>query len=247
MKYLLFLAMSISIVGCDNTINENSSTSESEEEIIESSTYIEEEIEGEVVNLDVMNEEIFRFSTINDICNQSGSNTYKMSVPYDDTYLIRSNNISKIEVFNFQKILLSETTSNSMRIDLNKGQTIYVRISSTINNTFNMEVIPLENMVELPYQINSSIDTSKLSTTGDNNVDPLKPYNVSYTKRDDGKGLYVNCNNPEGLSKEELNTSLIKQDVTGKDVFFTFEHNNIPNTLYYYGYRVTNTDNKDIA
>ena len=81
MKYLLFLAMSISIVGCDNTINENSSTSESEEEIIESSTYIEEEIEGEVVNLDVMNEEIFRFSTINDICNQSGSNTYKMSVP----------------------------------------------------------------------------------------------------------------------------------------------------------------------
>ena len=236
----------MSIVSCDTSNDADNISSESEVVSEESSGYIEEEIEGEVVELDVMNEEIFRLSSINDITTSSGTNTYKMVAPYNDTYLIRSDDTTKIEVFNFQKILLLETTSKSMRIDLNKGQTVYVRVSSTSNETFNLEVVPLENMVELPYDINSSIDISKLSTSGDNSVNPLKPYDVKYTKRDDGKGLYVNCNNPEALSKEELNTSLIKQDVTGKDVFFTFEHNNIPNTLYYYGYRVTNTDDNDI-
>jgi hypothetical protein len=74
----------------------------------------------------------------------------------------------------------------------------------------------------------------------------LKASVISYTKRNDGKGLYVNCNNPEKITEKEFNTVLTSQDVTDKEVFFTFEHNNANTRYYYYGYRVTNTDDHDI-
>ena len=262
-KNLLLLFLSTSLISCQNdevnSSSQESTLSESEvisEESIldiesddssneQSSGYIEEEIQGEVVELNVMNDEAFRLTSINDITNQDGTNAYKMIAPYDDNYAFKCAKASKIEVFNYQRILLKEGKT-SLKVELHKGQTVYVRITYEANETFDLNMIPLINMVELPYEINSSIDIDSLDVIGDNSVNPLKPYDISYTKRDDGKGLYINCNNPEALSTQELNTSLIKQDVTDKEVFFTFEHNNIPNTLYYYGYRVTNTDDHDI-
>ena len=233
------MSLLVSLVGCDNSNNSNP-ISETE------SVFVEEELSGEIVELDVINQEdIFRFSSITDVFNASGSNTYKMTVPYDDRYQIYCDKASKVEIFNYQKILLDETTS-SMTINLRKGQTVFVRVTSDSSDDFDLKVIPILNMAELPYEVNSSIDMKSLLTSGDNSKNPLQACDLSYTKRDDGKGLYVNCNNPEKLTTAELNTSLVKQDVTDKEVFFTFEHNNIDGVSFYYGYRVTNTDDHDI-
>ena len=72
---------------------------------------------------------------------------------------------------------------------------------------------------------------STLSTQSDSTNDPLKPFEVKYTKRNDGRGLYVNSNNPEKITTNEFDTCLTRQEVTDKDVFFTFEHNNANNSF----------------
>ena len=233
------MPLAMTLLGCENT--NNSTTIESESE----SVFVEEELSGEVVELDVLNTETLRFSSVADVYQENGTNTYKMEVPYDDNYQIYCDQASTVELFNYQRILLKETKS-SMVVNLKKGQIVYIRVNSNLSSKFELNVIPIYNMAEMPYQVNSKINTKTLSTTGNNNVDPLQACKLEYTKRDDGKGLYVNCNNPEKLSKAELNTSLIKQDVTDKEVFFTFEHNNIDDVSFYYGYRVTNTDDHDI-
>ena len=97
-KNLLLLFLSTSLISCQNdevnSSSQESTLSESEvisEESIldiesddssneQSSGYIEEEIQGEVVELNVMNDKAFRLTSINDITNQDGTNAYKMIV-----------------------------------------------------------------------------------------------------------------------------------------------------------------------
>ena len=200
--------------------------------------------------LTVKNAEEFRLSSIYDNTDSKGLATYYMYAPYTDTYTLSCSKATNIEVYNSSKVSISKGTS-SVTVNLSKDERVYVKINSNANSFFNLEVKLQTNNVELPYEVNSSVDMSKLSTHSSSTSSPMKAAELKYTKRSDERGLYVNSNNPENLTNYQktygsiLNTVLMRQDVTEKDVFFTFEHNNLA-TNYYYGYRVTNTGNQDI-
>ena len=235
-KLLFFLIITSFLTSC-NTVPSDSN--------IPSEEVSSEEISGEQVELNVINEDTFRLSSINDFVTSDGTITYKMVAPYDDTYEISCYDATLIEVFDKNKVLIYEHDCEGL-LTFKKGQEIYIRITAPTDVMFNLDVLARENKVVLPYEINSSIDMSTLSTQSDSTNDPLKSFEVKYTKRNDGRGLYVNSNNPEKITTNEFDTCLTRQEVTDKDVFFTFEHNNANNSFYYYGYRVTNTDSKDV-
>ena len=240
-KLLFFLLITSFLTSC-NSIPSDSNASNEE---VSSEKVSSEEISGEQVELNVINEDSFRLSSITDFVTSDGTITYKMVAPYDDTYEITCYDASLIEVFNENRVLIYEHDCEAL-LTFKKDQIIYVRITAPKDVMFKFDVLARENKVVLPYEINSSIDISSLSTQSESTSDPLKPFEVKYTKRDDGRGLYVNSNNPEKITTNEFDTCLTRQEVTDKDVFFTFEHNNANNSFYYYGYRVTNTDTKDV-
>ena len=250
-KIIFLLLLTSFLAGCNNTSSsvseENSSNLpfESVSSDILSEEISSEESIGEVVELNVRNSVPFRLSSIKDLVEDDGTATYHMISPYNDTYEIRCNDASKIEIYNKHRVLIKETI-NKTTISLSKDEEVYVKISAPLNVMFSFVVEAEQHYVELPYEINSSIDMTSLPTYSDSTSNPTKPYEVKYTKRDDGRGLYVNSNNPEKITTNEFDTCLTRQEVTDKDVFFTFEHNNANNSFYYYGYRVTNTDDKDI-
>ena len=200
--------------------------------------------------LTVKNSEVFRLSSIYDNTDSKGLATYFMYAPYTDKYTITCKNATNIEVYNSSKVSISKGTT-SVTVNLSKDENVYVKVTSKANSFFNLEVSLETNNVELPYEVNSSVDMSKLSTSSSSSSSPMKAAELKYTKRSDDRGLYVNSNNPENLTNYQktygsiLNTVLMRQDVTEKDVFFTFEHNNLA-TNYYYGYRVTNTGSQDV-
>lgn len=200
--------------------------------------------------LTVKNSETFRLSSIYDDAPSTGIATYKMYAPYDDTYTISCNTATNIQVYNSSKSLISSGTE-STTINLKKDDIIYVSIKTNPDKFFKLVVTLKNNLIELPYQINSQVDISKYSTKTNNNYSSVKAATLNYKKRSDDRGLYVNSNNPENLTQYQLqygsilNTVLMRQDVTEKDVFFTFEHNNLSQN-YYYGYRVTNTGQQDV-
>ena len=201
-------------------------------------------------SLVVKNSEPFRLSSIYDNTSTSGVATYLVYAPYADKYTLKCSAANEIEVFNSSKNSISKG-STSTSVNLSKDQQVYVKISASANTFFNLEVSLQDHNVELPYEINSSVDMSKLKTTSSSTSSPMKAAELKYTKRSDDRGLYVNSNNPENLTNYQntygsiLNKVLMRQDVTEKDVFFTFEHNNL-SANYYYGYRVTNTGSQDV-
>ena len=201
-------------------------------------------------NLTVKNGEIFRLSSIYDNTLEDGTATYKVYAPYDDTYTLSCGAAKAIEIYDENKKMIT-SGEKKVTVNLIKDQQVYINLVSTANKFFTLQVELTKNAVELPYEINSSVDMSKLKTTSTSSADPLTSAKLNYTKRSDERGLYVNSNNPENLSNYQntygsiMNTVLMRQDVTEKDVFFTFEHNNLP-TNYYYGYRVTNTGESDV-
>ena len=86
----------------------------------------------------------------------------------------------------------------------------------------------------------SEFDTSSIAT------DPLKYSEIQYKKRE-GNYLYINSNNPEIISDDNINKAFIRLDISNKEVFFTFEHNtySIKKTLYS-GFQVRNTGNSNL-
>ncbi|MDY2888195.1 MAG: hypothetical protein SOU19_01350 [Candidatus Caccosoma sp.] len=197
--------------------------------------------------LNSINQQSFRISAINDeFYNNEKEIAYKMYAPYDDTYYFESLEISEIHIYNSKKELLV-SGKNSAKVSLRKNEEIIVKVKLYETNILNLEAYSLNHLVELPYSINNNIDMEVKRTEAKEEIsyDPLKASDTFYTKRSDDRGLYVNCNNPEKITLPYLNKCLTAQEVTNKEVFFTFEHNNT-NTNYYYGYRVTNVSDEDI-
>lgn len=233
------------LFSCDSVVTDSSSnTSDSSNNVSSSTESSSSSFFEQEVDLDVLNEEAFRLSSISDIATANGTTIYKLFVPYDDTYTISCSSSTGLSLYDFSGEIL-ESGTKSIEANLVKNNTVYLQIDSPANKNFLVDVTAHNHIVELPYEVNSGIDLNSISTSSTSD-DPFDAYKISYTKRDDGKGLYVNCNNPEKISELEMNTALTKQVVTGKDVFFTFEHNHYEYIRYYYGYRVTNTDTKDI-
>lgn len=197
--------------------------------------------------IDSINSESFRLSSISDeFYNNEKEVSYKMYAPYDDTYIFLSYDINEIYIYNSKKELLA-SGDTTVKINLKRNDEVYVQVKLYETNVLNLEVHLLNNNVELPYSVNADVDiNSKRNEAKESvNYNPLKASDTFYSKRIDDKGLYVNCNNPEKITTSYLNKCLTAQEVTNKDVFFTFEHNNA-STNYYYGYRVTNVSDEDI-
>ena len=200
--------------------------------------------------LNVKNSEVFRLSSLYDDIPSNGIATYKMYAPYDDNYKISCNTATNIQIYNSSKSLIANG-EESVEINLKKDDIVYVSIKAEAEKFFKLVVTLKDHSVELPYEINSKVNISDYSTKTNNNYTGVKAATLNYTKRSDERGLYVNSNNPENLTEYQnkygsiLNTVLMRQDVTERDVFFTFEHNNLAQN-YYYGYRVTNTGEQDV-
>lgn len=191
------------------------------------------------------NNEVFRFSSLYDDFNEDGLSLYKVVVPYDDNYQLSSVDTKNIEIYDSEQKLIT-SGAHSFSVELKKDQVIFLAVYGEEGAFFTLNVKLETNAVELPYQVLEQNDLSSYDVNGDPDVDPLESQDLSVTKRYDNRALYVNCNNPEALNTEFLNKVLTKQDVSDKDVFFTFEHNNKTDRPFYYGYRVTNTGETDI-
>ncbi len=195
------------------------------------------------------NREAFRFSSIYDVAPSTGKLYYKTFVPYDDTYTMKCSKASKLSILDADgKEIASGTTS--LNAQLKKGEIVYVYIESPVGQYFDLIVEALVHKVELPFDIQSTVDPASFKTTSAPSENPMKPAELKYVKRLNDRALYTYSNSPENMNARNVNTCLTVADVTEKDVFFTFEHNNTllsaNNRTGYYGYRVINTGNEDL-
>ncbi len=195
------------------------------------------------------NREAFRLSSIHDTAESSGKTYYKTFVPYDDSYKVDCSTASKLSILDADgKELASGATS--LNVQLNKGDIVYVYIESSASQNFDLTVAAQTHSIELPFEIQTTVDPASFKTTSDSSEDPMKPAELKYVKRLNDRALYTYSNSPEHMSVRNINTCLTVADVTEKDVFFTFEHNvehlSAQNRKGYYGYRVTNTGDEDL-
>ena len=186
----------------------------------------------------------FRLSSIVDGVTTNQPTGYKMKVPYSDTYQIKFiNNVKNIKIYDYIGNLICESEKDFTTKKLDKGETIYMVIEPIKQNDIvETEVMATNNQSVLPYESIFETDPKTLAVTGDDDISPLKPAEISYKKREGG--TYINSNNPEKLSTNDLNKALCRNQLEG-DVFFTFEHNNM-STPFYYGYQVRNTTNRNL-
>lgn len=210
-------------------------------------TYINELITVEVQDeaIEVKNKEAIRLSSIFDDIGESGTSIYKMIAPYTDQYEISSPDTTSIKLYNAEHIVIDEA-KNGIIVNLNKDELVYLSLSGEVNKFVNVNVKLKEHFSLNPYDVLEQEGVDTIDVYGDPNVDPLQAQDLKVTKRSDSRGLYINSNNPEALDTICLNKVLSKADVSDKDVFFTFEHNNKTSQQFYYAYRVTNTGNEDM-
>lgn len=197
---------------------------------------------GETMNY--RNKEPFRLSSIFDSYDENGQSAYLMEVPYSDSYEIVCPGAAELKVTDINGAEIKKDSASLYTF--HKGEKVAVSMKGGSFEPFNLSVKAKNHLVELPYEVLKGTSISSYDVQGDKSVDPLTSSQIKVAKRDDGKGLYINCNNPEALYEDCLNTVLTGQDVSGKEVFFTYEHNNKITRTYYYGYRVTNTGDTDI-
>ena len=186
-----------------------------------------------------------RFSSIKDFfSSKSDYLSYEMEAPYTDTYKVSFKKLKSVVIYNEKgiQILLA---NKDFEIDLTQGQNIRVVLYKGSSDIAELKVMALNHKAVLPYDPYNPINTRKLRTHGDDSVDPLTPVKLDVRKRDDGKGLYINCNNPEKLTDNDIGKALSRVNISNKKVFFTFEHNNLDKP-FYYGYQVKNTGKEDL-
>ncbi len=192
---------------------------------------------------DYVNLPEFRLSSVLDVVETETRLGYKMKVPYSDTYHITfTENVKKYTIYDYIGNLICESTETFTTPQLEKDEIVYVVIEGNeTNHVIQTELYATNHVSVLPYESVFETDPTKLDVYGDSSVNPLKPAKINYKKREGG--TYINSNNPEKLSTDDLNKALCRNELEG-DVFFTFEHNNM-STPFYYGYQVrNNTNNK---
>lgn len=193
----------------------------------------------------MLNKLDLRFSSIKDFFSSKDNKlNYVMKVPYTDTFRVTFTKLAKVVILDENDKVLIES-DKSFEIDLTKNQIVKVVLHKGTSSICEIKVMALHNRAVLPYEPYNQINTRTLRTKGNDSVDPLKPAEIKCVKRDDGNGLYINCNNPEKLTKNDIGKALSRVNISNKKVFFTFEHNNLDEP-FYYGYQVKNTGNEDI-
>ncbi len=178
---------------------------------------------------------------------QAGSSGYKMKVPFTDTYTVdfKPEQVARYELFDAAGALLKDATS-SFEIALEEGQRVYARVTPK-GKIVRVTVTAKENESLQPFELAEAPAASSFETVSKTpSVDPLQPAEIKYIKRPDT--LYVYCNAPETLADfpDAINHCITRQDVSGREVFFTFEHQSGGiDPGVWYGYRVTNTGTED--
>ena len=193
---------------------------------------------------------LIRFSSFETKSDNGLTYKLKMEVPADDTYLIKLNeNVCLYQLFDEKGLeILSLETNETKKIHLLKSSIIYVVITAKQENvSIKVSIKLTENESVLPYDPINVEDKAKyesLMDSKENGKNVLKSAKINYVKRPGG--LYINCNNPEKLTEIDLEKALSRVDISNKEVFFTFEHNNYADGAFYYGYQVLNTGKEDI-
>ena len=178
-----------------------------------------------------------RFSSIKDFfSNKSDYLSYEMEAPYTDTYKVSFKKLKSVVIYNEKgiQILLA---NKDFEIDLTQGQIIKVVLYKGSSDIAELKVMALNHKAVLPYDPYNPVNTRKLRTHGDNSVDPLTPVKLNVKKRDDGNGLYINCNNPEKLTENDIGKALSRVNITSFVEIYLF----ISLTAFWY------SPSKDIA
>ena len=178
----------------------------------------------------------------------------KQFAPYDDEYVFTTDNNTTLEIYSIsgREIAIIEPSSTHS-INLLKDEVVLTVIKpkrATRTMSYSMHMV--KNYSLYPYDPQEMVDAQSLLRADKSNANLYTPTsNVAYTKREGG--LYINCNNPEQITKQCLNNALSRTDVSNQSVFFTFEHNNSASTAssringsFYYGYQVINRGTEDV-
>lgn len=188
---------------------------------------------------------MLRFSSFNTGSQVDEEFYLKLKAPYTDSYKVKTDSKTTYKIYNENNELILDLAENSKEtITLNKDQVVYGVIKCVSGSEVNVYVEAVENESVLPYDPINLVDGQALLDDKKTRMDPLKPAEINYVKREGG--LYINCNNPERLDNHSLNKALTRTDISNKEVFFTFEHNNEVMGSFYYGYQVINRGTEDI-
>jgi len=164
----------------------------------------------------------------------------KMRVPATDEYSVsfKGSDLEKVTLFSEEgeELVSSETP---FEISLKAGELVFAELVP-VNNQVKLEIAGKDALARLPFALPTAPAAATVSGGGD-----VAPANLTYTKR--AGGLYVYSNTPEEIPKEAVNSVLTRQDVSNREVFFTFEHGSSSvKSGFYYGYRVKNTGTEDL-
>ena len=180
----------------------------------------------------------------------SGSETnnvhyLKQIAPYDDSYNFKTNEYTSCEVYDKEGKIIAEIPAKTKKsIELSKNEVVYVVATTKPGQTLEYNVALEEHNALLPYDPINLVDGAEMLETDKSGYDPLVSAALNFVKREGG--MYINCNNPEKLKDSSLNKALTRNDVSNKEVFFTFEHNNAITGSFHYGYQVINKGNEDV-
>ena len=217
----------------------------------DSSTQKTEETGGGEVTKETIDVSLFedlrgvRFSSYESGTEVSTIHNLKQIAPYDDTYKVSTNANTKCGIYDTDgNNLLTLNVSEKGSLDLKKDQVVYVVAEGVAEKTLGYEVELVEHKSLLPYDPINLVNAEELLAVNKSDINPLERATVNYVKREGG--MYINCNNPEKLTDACLNKALTRNDVSNKEVFFTFEHNNCVTGSFYYGYQVINKGTEDI-
>ena len=164
----------------------------------------------------------------------------KMKVPLDDEYCFKFRENFIIDFYSTNGIIMNIKQSGSC-LSLKKDLVIYIHIK-IINYKNENIYFSTKYKNYLPYQPIEDNSDYEISSDKDN---PLKAFEIKYKKREE-EALYIYCNNPERLNKNNLNKALIRNTITDKEVFFTMEQNSEYVGKAYMGYRWKKIGDNDL-
>lgn len=179
---------------------------------------------------------------------------FKQYAPYDDSYTFKTNSNTTIELYSVtgKEIAVIEPNSRKTLNFIQNEIILTVVKASSSSKAISYDVTLKENKSLFPYDPQEMVNAEELlaNSKKDSNLSSSSA-TINYKKREGG--LYINCNNPEQITRQSLHTGLTRNDVSNKSVFFTFEHNNQASTSssrvngsFYYGYQVINNGVDDV-
>lgn len=232
-KTLMMSFCMLSLMSCEFVTNQNS--------ISTGGNNMSETVELSLFN----NSKQIRFSSYSSGSESSTTHYLKQIAPYDDTYKIKTNEYTSCSFYNKNGELIDSVAAKTKKsISLKKDDIVYVVAKGIENQTIGYEVELQEHNALFPYDPINLVDGNSMLAEDKSNIDPLQAANVNFKKREGG--MYINCNNPEKLKDSSLNKALTRNDVSNKEVFFTFEHNNAITGSFHYGYQVINKGTEDV-